>query len=133
MKKGEEFGKVEDWIKIARIDWQRVKRNLKENDVPAAGFYLQQCLEKYLKAFLLQHGWKLKKIHELDALLDEAIKYKPELTSFYELCERVTGYYLAERYPPFDDLGISVADVEKDMLEVKRLIQTIFPEEKLNG
>lgn len=133
MKKGKESGKVEDWIKIARIDWQRIRRNLKENDVSAAGFYLQQCLEKYLKAFLLQNGWELRKIHELDALLDEAIKYKPELTSFYTLCERVTGYYLVERYPPFDNLGIGVADVEKDMLEVRRLIQTIFPEEKLSG
>jgi HEPN domain-containing protein len=54
-----------DWIRIARKDWQRIGRNLKENDAEAAGFYLQQALEKYLKAFLIQHGWKLKKIHTL--------------------------------------------------------------------
>jgi len=129
----EEFGSVEDWLKIARTDWLRVNRNLQEDDVTAAGFYLQQSVEKYLKAFLLLHGWKLKKIHELDALLDEAIKYTPELTSFYHLCERVTGYYLVERYPPFDDLGIKAADVERDLKEAKKLVYTMFPEEALNA
>ncbi len=46
---------------------------------------------------------------------------------FYQLCERVTGYYLVERYPPFDDLGIKAADVERDLKEAKKLINTIFP------
>ncbi len=41
---GEE--RIEDWLRIARIDWEWVKRNLKEKDVNAAGFFLQQCVEK---------------------------------------------------------------------------------------
>jgi len=131
MNKNDNFGKIEDWLRIAKTDWQRVKRNIKENDVSAAGFYLQQCVEKFLKAFLLLHGWQLKKIHELDALLDEAIKYKPELASFYKLCERVTGYYLAERYPPFDDLGLTVEVLENDIPEVKEMVKALFPEEEL--
>lgn len=133
MKGSDKFGRIEDWIRIAKTDWHRVKRNIKENDVVVAGFYLQQCVEKFIKAFLLLHGWELKKIHELDALLDEAIKHKPELTDFYELCERVTGYYLAERYPPFDDLGITVEVLEKDLFEVKKLVKILFPEVELNG
>jgi len=133
MKKGEKFGNIEDWIKIARLDWQRIKRNLKEIDLIAAGFYLQQSLEKYIKAFLLIHGWQLKKIHELDALLDEVIKYKPELASFYKLCERVAGYYFADRYPPLGDLGLTIADLEKDIVEAKSFIHALFPEEDLNG
>lgn len=87
MTEDKEFGKIEEWIKIARTDWERTIRNLKEKDVNAAGFFLQQCIEKYLKAFLIRHGWKLKKIHRLDALLDEAIKYVPKLNSFQEISE----------------------------------------------
>ena len=60
---------LEEWLKIARKDWERAKRNLEDEDPEAAGFFLQQSVEKYLKAFLLQRGWKLKKIHDLDALL----------------------------------------------------------------
>jgi HEPN domain-containing protein len=74
-----EFTRIVEWLKVARNDWRRVGRNLKEDDVIAAGFFLQQSIEKYLKAFLIKHGWKLKKIHRLDALLDEAVKYKPPL------------------------------------------------------
>ena len=123
----------EDWIKVARKDLQRAKRNLREQDAEAAGFFLQQCLEKYLKAFLLQHGWKLRKIHELDALLDEAIQYKSDLQNFYNLCERVTGYYFIDRYPPLGTLEITDKDIEKDLKEAQRFIHTIFPDEKLYG
>ena len=122
---------IDEWLRIARTDWERVKRNLKANDISAAGFYLQQSLEKYLKAFLLLRGWRFRKIHELDALLDEAVKHEPGLASFYELCERVTNYYIADRYPGFGDLGVSAKDMENDMAEARNFIKTLFPEEKL--
>jgi len=133
MKKGKEYGKIKDWLRIASLDWHRARKSLKENNIPVAGFFLQQSLEKYIKAFLLTHGWQLRKIHELDALLDEAIKHKAELAIYHELCERITGYYFAERYPPFDDLGLTVADLEKDFVEAKAFIQTLFSEEDLNA
>jgi len=122
-----------DWIRIARKDWQRIGRNLKENDAEAAGFYLQQALEKYLKAFLIQHGWKLKKIHTLHTLLKEAVKYKPELEAFRKLCEKISGYYVMDRYPLFADSGLTCEDVKNDLPEAKRLIQMLFPDEKLDG
>ncbi|MGB7291786.1 MAG: HEPN domain-containing protein [Thermodesulfobacteriota bacterium] len=131
MRKGEEG--IGEWMKIARTDWARVRRNLRDKDVNAAGFFLQQCIEKYLKAFLIKHGWKLRKIHRLDALLDEAIKFMPELDSFQEFCERVSSYYLADRYPPFGSLGISEEDIEKDLRPAEELIKHIFPGEKMSG
>jgi hypothetical protein len=57
---------ADEWMRIARKDWRRAERNLKDRDSEAAGFFLQQSIEKYLKAFLLKHNWKLRKIHELD-------------------------------------------------------------------
>jgi len=130
VKKGEVV--IEEWIKVARIDWERAKRNLKDKDVNASGFFLQQCIEKYLKAFLIGHGWKLRKIHRLDALLDEAVKFLPELGAFHEFCERVSSYYIADRYPPFGGLGITEEDIEKDLDSAEKFIKQIFPEEKLN-
>ena len=78
-----------EWLKIARKDWTRASFMLEKKDFEAVGFFLQQSLEKYLKAFLLQQGWKLRKIHELDAL-----KYNPDLEKFRDLSERISGYYL---------------------------------------
>ena len=129
MKKPDEFLAPEEWKKIACKDWQRVKRNLRDGDAEAAGFFLQQCLEKYLKAFLLKQGWKLRKVHELDALLDDVLKYNSDLKVFYKLCERVTGYYFAERYPPLSLSELTCEDIEGDLDGARGLIQAMFPEE----
>jgi HEPN domain-containing protein len=104
MKK-EEPSIAEDWLKIARKDWQRIGRNLRARDLEAAAFFLQQSLEKYLKAFLLSRQWKLRRIHELDALLDEAVRHDSALEVFRDLCERVSA--------------------------ARNFVKTMFPDEKL--
>lgn len=103
----------EEWKKIAKKDWERVKRQLADGDAEAGGYFLQQSLEKYLKAFLLKQGWKLRKIHALHDLLSDAVSYKPELERFRNLCERVSGYYFAERYPPLVDSELKCDDIER--------------------
>lgn len=131
MNKNAEPSVANDWLKIARKDWRRVERNLRARDVEASAFFLQQSLEKYLKAFLLSHKWKLRKVHELDALLDEAAKYKPDLEGFRDLCERVSGYYFAERYPPLGTLDLTSADLKRDLKEAHGFVKAMFPSERL--
>ena len=114
-----------DWTKIAQKDWGRTKFMLEKGDAEASGYFLQQSLEKYLKAFLLQKGWELKKIHELDALLDDAVKYKPELEPYRELCERVSGYYFFDRYPRPVPSKLTIEDIERDMKEAQGLIKML--------
>jgi hypothetical protein len=65
-------------------------------------------------------------------LLKDATSYKPEIESFRQLCQKVSGYYLIERYPLFIESGLTCEEVKKDLEEAKRLINEIFPEEKLN-
>jgi len=45
-----------DWLRIAEKDLQRAEHLLEIHDAEAAGFYLQQAVEKFLKAFLLAKG-----------------------------------------------------------------------------
>lgn len=131
MKKNTEPSVADDWLVIARKDWRRIERNLRARDVEASAFFLQQSLEKYLKAFLLNHQWKLRKIHELDALLDEAAKCKVDLESFRDLCERVSGYYFAERYPPLGALDLTTEDLKRDLKEARSFVKAMFPAERL--
>ena len=65
---------ADEWLQIARKDWRCAERNLKDRDSEAGGFFLQQSLEKYLKAFLIKRNWNLRKIHELDALLERSLQ-----------------------------------------------------------
>ena len=43
----------EDWRKVARQDWHRIHVMLADGDAEGAGLFLQQALEKFLKAYLL--------------------------------------------------------------------------------
>ncbi len=123
-------GEVGGWLCIARQDWHRMHVMLAHGDGPAAGFYLQQPLEKYLKAFLLAKAWDLKKIHAVQALLDDALHYRPDLDRFRRFCERVTGYYVLERYP-FAGGGPDVSQVRADLEEARDLILVLFPDQQL--
>lgn len=61
-----------DWLRIAEKDWRRVDQALDDSDPEGAGFWLQQAVEKYLKAYLLSKGWGLRKVHDLEVLVNEA-------------------------------------------------------------
>jgi HEPN domain-containing protein len=75
----------------------------------------------------------LRKIHTLHDLLSDATTYHSTLGAFRTLCERVSGYYFIDRYPPLVPSGLTCEDVEKDVDEAERLIQTLFPKEILNA
>jgi len=128
MKRSKDSVHPPDWLKVAGKDWDRMKLHLSVSDAEAAGYFFQQSLEKYLKAFLLEKGWKLRKIHELDALLDVAVRYNPNLKTFRDLCERVSGYYYTERYPALVDTELTCKDIEKDVEEAKRFIKALIGE-----
>ncbi|MBI2934448.1 MAG: HEPN domain-containing protein [Chloroflexi bacterium] len=120
-----EQSQPQDWRRVAEKDFERAARNLKDDDPEAAGYFLQQSLEKHLKAFLLERGWRLKKTHALHDLLTDAAKYHPSIEEFRSLCERVSGYYLVQRYPPLVSSGLSSEDVRKDIEEAKRFIKAL--------
>lgn len=113
-----------DWLKKAESDFNRVNRRLEEGDIEDAAFHLEQALEKYLKGFLLFHGWKLKKIHDLEALLDDAVKYDRNLERFRPLVQQITSYYLIDRYPTFEEPP-SKDEVSQGYQEARSLVQFI--------
>ncbi len=58
MKKHQNSKYPEEWRKIAQRDWDRMQLMLNDEDEEGAAYFLQQSLEKNLKAFLLEQGWK---------------------------------------------------------------------------
>ena len=112
---------IEDWKEIARRDWERIQRNLRDGDSEAASFFFQQALGKYLKAFLLERKWELRKIHTPTTLLDYAVENSPHLEEFRALCERVTDYYFTERYPKLTAPELTLEDIKKRFRRSKKL------------
>lgn len=122
-------GYAEDWKAIARRDRGRMKLLLDAEDPEGAAYFLQQSIEKYLKAWLLERGWKLKKTHELSLLLSEACKYDPDLALHESVCDRLAGYYSSQRYPTVTESGLSRSDVESDLAQAEALLLALFPKE----
>jgi len=88
-----------DWFTIGDKEIERARNLLKLGDLEGAGFNIQQAVEKYLKGYLLSKGWVLKRIHDLDALLNEIIQFESSFEEFRTACRKMTDYYVEERYP----------------------------------
>jgi HEPN domain-containing protein len=94
--------------------------------------HLQQPVEKYLKGWLLDRGWGLRRTHEVASLVDDASKYVPSLQAYRGLGERLSDYYLVERYPPAGLAGPSETLITADLAEARRLVLLLFPDETLS-
>ena len=62
-------------------------------------FHAQQCIEKYLKAILTEHGVTFPKIHDLVKLGEMGLHITPELKSLEADLDLLTRYAIAFRYP----------------------------------
>jgi HEPN domain-containing protein len=112
-----------DWLRLAERDWQRVERLLAEHDPELAGFCLQQAVEKFLKAFLLSRGWQLRRIHNLEALLDDTITHDASLENFRSVCQKITAFYFVERYPFVVETTMTEEDIRSSLEQVKNLVE----------
>lgn len=114
-----------DWLALAEKDLARVKRCLRDKDPELGGFCLQQAVEKFLKAFLLSKSWKLRRIHDLEALLDDAMAQDASLDQFRGVCQTITKYYVVERYPLAVETELTEEEVRGSLEAAQRLIERI--------
>jgi len=94
--------KTTEWIAKAETDYSAARFLLdygEEHIVDAVCFHCQQCVEKYLKAFLDEHGAVFPKEHPLAPLIRLAHAIDPEFESISEYAESLENYAVAIRYP----------------------------------
>lgn len=112
-----------DWFAKGDNDLDAAEILLRAKNLQSAAFHIQQAIEKYLKGYLLSKGWKLRRIHELDELLDETIPYDPAFEKFRSLCEIATEYYIEDRYPLLVSSELNREELESVFKEVKELVK----------
>ncbi len=115
-----------EWFEKGKHDWEGAQL-LFENGhyTDTIAMLIQQAVEKYLKGFLILHGWKLEKIHDLVKLLAEAAKYKPGLDRFEEDCRRITRYYSEGRYPGRMPVEYPRAEIREALCAAEEMIKEI--------
>lgn len=114
-----------DWFRLSARDWKRAEQLLNLDDPEGAGYHLQQAVEKYLKGFLLSKGWKLKRIHDLEILLNDALKYQSTLEKYRSLCQKITGYYFIDRYPLPSAPTLTREEVQESIIEAEQFLQRL--------
>lgn len=61
---------------------------------------MQQCVEKYLKAFLIFHNQEFRKTHDLSELIEQCRELDPDFEKLLELnVDRLTEYAVELRHP----------------------------------
>lgn len=125
----EESRYPKDWFRIGDKELKRAEYLLNGGDLEGAGFNIQQAVEKYLKGYLLSKGWELRRIHELETLLNEAVIYDHSFEEFRTACQKMTDYYIEERYPfvttsklTEDEIRESLTIAENIIAKIKELV-----------
>lgn len=91
-----------EWVDKAEADLVSALREYRARNQPnfdAACFFAQQCIEKYLKARLVEGGIKYPRTHDLSALLDLALRVEAGWESFRTKLDTLTSYAVEFRYP----------------------------------
>jgi HEPN domain-containing protein len=91
-----------EWVDKAEGDFATARRELRARRLPnydAACFHAQQCAEKYLKAFLQEHGAGIPKTHNLVDLLDLALRLDVHLEPWRNSLVALSPYGVLYRYP----------------------------------
>lgn len=117
-----------EWYRFADENWQVAERELAYQQ-PAAHticFLCQSAAEKYLKGYLIAHGWELERIHDIVRLLELCAEHDH---AFQELISEgaVLNEYITEgRYPgdiAYEDIG---RDDAEEALEIVRRIRGLI-------
>ena len=100
------------WVRKAEADYQLAKQTARGKGKfhDAVCFHCQQCVEKYLKARLIEGDVAFPKIHVLDRLLDLAITLEPEWKRHYKKCAALTDFAV-DQLNDFDDAFDAIAAV----------------------
>jgi HEPN domain-containing protein len=90
-----------------------------------AGMLLQQAAEKYLKGYLIYYGWQLQRTHDLVRLVADLANYDRSLEAHLDSLQRISEYYLEERYPPLPAEPASTQEMVASLHVVEQIVQHI--------
>lgn len=92
----------EEWVKKAEEDYLAAS-TLDPGSTPGAiCFHCQQCVEKYLKACLVKHGLRTRKVHNLVVLNSLVAEQDERFERLYDYLTILNPYSVIPRYPGFE-------------------------------
>ena len=90
-----------EWSQKAEGDYTAAE-TLRQAENPvydAICFHTQQCVEKYLNAWLVQHEIDFPRTHDLEALAKQCLPSLPDLSALMDGLRFLTSFAVEIRYP----------------------------------
>jgi len=123
------IGDISEWVQKAEGDYQTATtmvRKRKQRSPDNVCFCAEQCIEKYLKAFLVQHRIPFPKTHLLESLLDLIIQVEPSLEHLRSALAVLQPYAVEVRYPGFSATVEESQEAVKIMKRVRAVLRQQF-------
>jgi len=112
---------VRNWIFLAEGDFKTANDELR-TEFPITTticFHSQQCVEKYLKAYLTLVGQFFGKTHDIALLIELCKKHNIDFEQLYKLnAHKLTRYAVEVRYP--DEFYIPSLEEAKESIEIAK-------------
>lgn len=115
-----------EWFERGRHDMETAQLLYDEHGyTDSIAYHIQQAIEKYLKGYLVLHGKKPPKIHELDTLLNHIATFDKSFLNFLDICEKASRFYIEDRYPPGPPVEYEYKEIKDDLDSASELIEKI--------
>ena len=114
-----------EWVEKAEGDYKSavaLQRRRKEPLPDTVCYHCQQCVEKYLKAYLIAQGSTPPRIHDLEELLNLCALYDATFTTRLPLVQVLNPYAVLIRYP---GMTATIAEA-KEAVHAMRRLRTIM-------
>jgi HEPN domain-containing protein len=115
---------LDEWVEKAEADYKSavaLHRRRKEPLPDVVCYHCQQCVEKYLKAYLIAQGTTPPRIHDVEDLLNLCALHDATLTPRLPLVQVLNPYAVLIRYP---GMTATVAEA-KDAINAVRRLRTV--------
>ena len=115
-----------EWIEKAEGDFYTAQRDYRARKHPnydSACFHAQQCVEKYLKAYLAEMEISFPKIHDLTRLIALLEPVAPMLSAYLEPARILTDYAVEFRYPGIRAEKIDAREALKMCKDFRKLLR----------
>lgn len=109
-------GTAEEWVQKAELDFNYALVGLRQRKLPlfdGVCYHAQQCVEEYLKAFLIFHNVEFERIHKLDELNRGCAQIDAAFLLNQDWLDILQPYAVAVRYP----------GLETDREDAKKAVQ----------
>ena len=115
---------LDEWVEKAEADYKSavaLHRRRKEPLPDVVCYHCQQCVEKYLKAYLIAQGTTPPRIHDVEDLLNLYALHDATLTPRLPLVQVLNPHAVLIRYP---GMTATVAEA-KDAINAVRRLRTV--------